>query len=150
MIKGSEHILRVTTVFIFLLLPAVVFGQYDYIDINNPFSRKIPIAIPAFAALNPNGTDPALLKKATDILTNSLDFTGFFNMLDRGAYLLEPGNPVITSDHINFRNWTTIGAELLVTCCPYCITMFEDSRVTMGVDEQIEIKDVTEILQEVI
>ncbi len=43
-----------------------------------------------------------------------------------------------------------VGAELLVTCCPYCITMFEDSRVTMGVDEKIEIKDITEIIQEVI
>lgn len=40
------------------------------------------------------------------------------------------------------------GAELLVTSCPYCITMFEDSRVTMGVDEKIEIKDITEIIQE--
>jgi Fe-S oxidoreductase len=41
-----------------------------------------------------------------------------------------------------------VGAELLVTACPYCITMFEDSRVTMGVDEEIEIKDITEIIQE--
>jgi len=43
-----------------------------------------------------------------------------------------------------------VGAELLVTCCPYCITMLEDSRVTMGFDENIEIKDITEIIQEVI
>ena len=41
-----------------------------------------------------------------------------------------------------------VGAELLVTSCPYCITMFEDSRVTMGVDEKIEIRDITEIIQE--
>jgi Fe-S oxidoreductase len=43
-----------------------------------------------------------------------------------------------------------VGAEELVTCCPYCITMFEDSRITMSVDEKIEIKDITEIIQEVI
>jgi Fe-S oxidoreductase len=43
-----------------------------------------------------------------------------------------------------------VGAELLVTSCPYCITMFEDSRVTMGFDEKIEIKDITEIVQEVL
>jgi Fe-S oxidoreductase len=43
-----------------------------------------------------------------------------------------------------------VGAEVLVTACPYCITMFEDSRVTMGADEKIEIKDITEIIQEVI
>jgi len=27
--------------------------------------------------------------------------------------------------------------------------MLEDSRITMGVDEKIEIKDITEIIQEV-
>jgi len=42
-----------------------------------------------------------------------------------------------------------VGAEVLATCCPYCITMFEDSRLTMGADEDIEIKDITEIIQEV-
>ena len=43
-----------------------------------------------------------------------------------------------------------VGAEELVTCCPYCITMFEDSRLTLDVTESIEVKDITEILQEVI
>jgi Fe-S oxidoreductase len=43
-----------------------------------------------------------------------------------------------------------VGAEALVTSCPYCITMFEDSRVVLNYDEVIEVKDITEILQEVI
>jgi Fe-S oxidoreductase len=43
-----------------------------------------------------------------------------------------------------------VEAEVLVTACPYCITMLEDSRITMGVDERIEIKDITEIIQEVV
>jgi len=43
-----------------------------------------------------------------------------------------------------------VGAEILATSCPYCITMFEDSRITMGMDEKIEIKDITEIIAEVI
>jgi Fe-S oxidoreductase len=43
-----------------------------------------------------------------------------------------------------------VGAEVLATSCPYCITMFEDSRITMGMDEKIEIKDITEIIAEVI
>jgi Fe-S oxidoreductase len=42
------------------------------------------------------------------------------------------------------------GAEVLVTSCPYCIANFEDSRLTMSVADQIEIKDITEILQEAI
>jgi Fe-S oxidoreductase len=42
-----------------------------------------------------------------------------------------------------------VGAEVLVTSCPYCITNFEDSRLTLG-SEALEIKDITEIVQEVI
>jgi Fe-S oxidoreductase len=40
------------------------------------------------------------------------------------------------------------GASILATACPYCITMFEDSVRTLNVDEQIKIKDVTELFLE--
>jgi Fe-S oxidoreductase len=43
-----------------------------------------------------------------------------------------------------------VGAEVLATACPYCISNFEDSKLTLNVVEDIEIKDITEILQEVI
>jgi Fe-S oxidoreductase len=43
-----------------------------------------------------------------------------------------------------------VGAEVLVTSCPYCITNFEDSRLTLDVTERLEVKDITEIIQEVI
>jgi Fe-S oxidoreductase len=43
-----------------------------------------------------------------------------------------------------------VGAQVLVTTCPYCITNFEDSRLVLNLDEVIEIKDITEVLQEVI
>ena len=43
-----------------------------------------------------------------------------------------------------------VGAEVLVTSCPYCITNFEDSRLNREDSEVIEIKDITEIIQEVI
>jgi len=43
-----------------------------------------------------------------------------------------------------------VGAEVLVTACPYCITNFEDSRLNREDSEVIEVKDITEIIQEVI
>ena len=43
-----------------------------------------------------------------------------------------------------------VGAEELVTSCPYCITQFEDSRLSLKDSEVIQIKDITEVLQEVI
>jgi Fe-S oxidoreductase len=42
------------------------------------------------------------------------------------------------------------GAEVLVTSCPYCITNFEESSLGMEGDEVIEVKDLTEIVAEVI
>jgi len=41
-----------------------------------------------------------------------------------------------------------VGAEVLVTCCPYCITNFEDSRLTLEYEKVLEIKDITEVIQE--
>ncbi len=41
-----------------------------------------------------------------------------------------------------------VGAEVLATSCPYCIANFEDSKLTLDVVEDIEIKDITEIIQE--
>jgi Fe-S oxidoreductase len=43
-----------------------------------------------------------------------------------------------------------VGAEVLATSCPYCISQFEDSRLTLKDGEAIEIRDITEILREVI
>jgi Fe-S oxidoreductase len=39
------------------------------------------------------------------------------------------------------------GADVLVTACPYCISNFEDSRLTLDVTEKLEVKDITEIVQ---
>ena len=43
-----------------------------------------------------------------------------------------------------------VGAEVLVTCCPYCITHFEESRLTQPADEAVQIMDITEIVRAVI
>ena len=43
-----------------------------------------------------------------------------------------------------------VGAEILVTACPYCIANFEDSRLTLDADEKIRIMDITEVIKEAI
>lgn len=45
---------------------------------------------------------------------------------------------------------TGVGAEVLVTSCPYCISNFEDSKLTLDVVDDIEIKDITEVVREAI
>jgi Fe-S oxidoreductase len=42
------------------------------------------------------------------------------------------------------------GARVLVTSCPYCITNFEESRLNLEYDDVLEIKDITEIVNDVI
>ena len=43
-----------------------------------------------------------------------------------------------------------VGAQVLATSCPYCITNFEDSRLNSKNGDAIQIKDVTEIIREAI
>lgn len=43
-----------------------------------------------------------------------------------------------------------VGAQELATSCPYCITNFEDSRLTMEYEDRLEIRDIMEIVQDVI
>jgi Fe-S oxidoreductase len=43
-----------------------------------------------------------------------------------------------------------VGAEVLATSCPYCITNFEDSRMNREDSGSLEVKDITEIIQELI
>jgi Fe-S oxidoreductase len=38
------------------------------------------------------------------------------------------------------------GAEVLVTSCPYCISMFEEARLSLAEDDPLQIKDLTEVL----
>jgi Fe-S oxidoreductase len=41
-----------------------------------------------------------------------------------------------------------VGAQVLVTACPYCITNFEDSRLNVPGGDAIEVKDITEVIRE--
>jgi Fe-S oxidoreductase len=42
------------------------------------------------------------------------------------------------------------GAQVLATACPYCISHFEESRLSQPEDQATEIKDITEIILEVL
>ena len=59
-----------------------------------------------------------------------------------------------TEKHERFSNLRIeqaieLGAEELVTSCPYCITALEDSRLVTNHADDIQVKDITEIIQEV-
>ena len=89
--------------------------QYEYIDISNPFLRKIPLAVPLFKNENGTAEEKRLSNSSADLLAASLEFTGYFKLLDRGAFLFDPQKDGVLTPQINFANWTVIGAELLIT-----------------------------------
>ena len=88
---------------------------YDYIDISNPFLRKIPLAIPLFKNETGTAQEARLSEASADLLSASLEFTGYFKILDRQAFLFNPQSDGILAPQINYANWTVIGAELLIT-----------------------------------
>ena len=89
--------------------------QYEYIDISNPFLRKIPLAIPNFKIDTTSPKDKIAAREASELLADSLGFTGYFKLLDQGAFLFDPEKDGVLTTEINFQNWTVIGAELLIT-----------------------------------
>ncbi len=52
--------------------------------------------------------------------------------------------------NLRLKQAVDVGAEELVTACPYCITNFEDSRLTMDYENVLKIKDITEMVEEAI
>jgi TolB protein len=85
-----------------------------YININAPYLRKIPTAIPIFKDMSTGQSDAQLATMLSDLLTETLNFTGFFKMLDRESFLEDPQKSGLMEHTISFKNWTDIGAELLV------------------------------------
>jgi Fe-S oxidoreductase len=59
-----------------------------------------------------------------------------------------------TEKHERFSNIRVeqaieLGAEELVTSCPYCVTALEDSRLVTNHADDIQVKDITEVIAEV-
>ncbi len=42
------------------------------------------------------------------------------------------------------------GADVLITACPYCISNFEESRLTLGYGDEIEVMDLAEFLVDLV
>ena len=111
----GEHDMPKTAIKLILILCLLLTGWVQtaqarvYIDVTKPFTRKLPLAMPAFEPLSgaPQSSQGAA---GYDILTADLSFTGLFEILDPKSYLGKPD-----SGNINYRRWSKVGAELLIT-----------------------------------
>ncbi len=51
---------------------------------------------------------------------------------------------------IRLEQAKAVGANILATSCPYCITNFEESRLNLEYEDLVEIKDITEIINDML
>jgi TolB protein len=103
------------------LNPAPVFAKRDYIDIDNPLLRKIPLAIPLCVPLSGSADELDMSRMVTDFFVNALRFTGYFMVIDPeslDAAAMAPQRPVrkIVLAQRDFPDWLQSGSELLITC----------------------------------
>ncbi len=101
--------------FVFLLISPALGKEYDSIAINDPLLNKTPVAVTRFKAFNGHNAEVQDGERAAQILKDALDFTGYLKVMNPVAFLSEPAESGIQLGQINFRDWTGIGAELLVT-----------------------------------
>jgi TolB protein len=113
----NRQILRLYAVAIVLLTLTVQDSSADikYFDLTKPYLRKVPMAIPVFQSLSTGVSQSGHNLAFSNDIIEMLDFSGYFKMLDPGSYLHDPQKSGIKKNSINFKNWTAIGAELLIT-----------------------------------
>ncbi|HDI59175.1 MAG TPA: Tol-Pal system beta propeller repeat protein TolB [Desulfobacteraceae bacterium] len=90
-------------------------ADYGYIDLTNPYLRKIPIAIPEFKTVSPEPAVTELALQGGRLTAETLAFTGYFSIVDPGAFLVDPKTMGVTGADIDFKAWSSIGSELLIT-----------------------------------
>jgi Fe-S oxidoreductase len=50
--------------------------------------------------------------------------------------------------HERVREAVSTGAQILATACPFCLNMLDDAVKTLALDDQIEVKDIMELVVE--
>jgi Fe-S oxidoreductase len=133
------------------LLDLILKGRLEF---TKPYGKKVTYHDPCYLGRH-NGVydEPReVLKKVPGLELNELPDSRVDSLCcggGGGRVWMETQKGERFSD-LRIEQAIDLGAEVLVTSCPYCITMFEDSRTTLDVGEKIEVKEITEIVSEVI
>jgi TolB protein len=118
-ILSSFNKILLFSIFIIIAFPVVSYGLLE-IDINSPSERRWKVAIPDFKNFSSGNESPELSGQLTKIISGDLDLSSYFLPMDKNSFLDEDGTG-ISSDNINFRNWTLIGTEVLIKGSYRCI-----------------------------
>jgi len=124
-LNRTVRILFIITI-IALFNPCPGRAEHDYIVIDNPLLRKIPLAIPLCSAMSGNPSELNMSRLVSDLLANTLNFTGYFSALDRNSFHKtsfdykkgrdqKTAGKNIAITGADFTRWLNLGAELLIT-----------------------------------
>jgi TolB protein len=108
--------------FLFLLTTSMLFVSGPawarvYLELNSPTMRRIPIAVAPLQPLCNSSEDLKIATEGRKILIDDLEFSTFFKLLDDlSTYLEKPRRCCLAPGTFDFRNWSLIGAELLLKC----------------------------------
>jgi len=117
--KGLLFIIPIIFSLIVFAFPGRSFAKI-YIDINAPEIQKFRIAIPDFNNLTKQSLHPEISQKLTKVFANDLTLSGYFSLIDKEAFLIGPDD-TLTPGNIRFKDWSVIGAELLLLGNYTCI-----------------------------
>jgi TolB protein len=95
----------------FVLVSGVPAGAQVRGTIVGPGARSYPIAISPLKSEDGSVGEGG---RFADIVARDLDLSGLFKVIDRGAYIEDAQRSGVTTDTIDFRDWTTLGALALV------------------------------------
>jgi len=99
-----------------LLLMGVVgnLAAKVYIYIDAPGTTKFPIAIPDFKNVGSVPDTRHVAGSLAAVITQDLEISGLFKLIDPDAFLENPDHAGVTGSHINWSDWSSIGAEALI------------------------------------
>lgn len=120
------------------------------LELNGEFAQKVTYHDPCYL-----GRHNGIYDEPRDVLKNvpGLEFKEMYESRESslccggggGRIWMETMKGERFSD-FRIAQAVDVGANVLATACPYCITHFEESRLTLEDSDSLEIKDITEIL----
>ncbi|VEN72837.1 Tungsten-dependent benzoyl-CoA reductase-related protein bamD [Candidatus Desulfarcum epimagneticum] len=124
------------------------------LELSGSYEKKVAYHDPCYLGRH-NGVydEPReILKKAPGLeLVEMADFGADSLCCGGGGGRIWMDTPMAERfSDIRLKQARDAGARELVTCCPYCVTNFEESRLNLEYDDVLEIKDIAEIVSEII
>ena len=82
--------------------------------IVGPGAERFRLAVSPLKNLGSRPDTEKISERIADVMADDLDRSGWFEIVDRSAYIEDPQKTGIRLGGFDFRDWTTIGAEGLI------------------------------------